>query len=252
MGSGSTRGPVDIGGPGSRAVLGRPSCRSASIGASESGPARAIELVPRSQLGRASADQGTSRATGGDQLPDDLAVGAQLGRVPRGCCIFSPEGRLSRCVEAAFSKRRHEKVVVASKASHAVVRREHGCHQAGEAFLVGALDRRLDELPPEAFPLMGVFDDEGEFRVGEVEPLPPSDTVNRPGIVGVDDDERSATVIIHGAEVLRLGGTKLWLHRCEAQVMGFLTASVVKLDQRGFIRGRYRSQCPRHGYVEFV
>ena len=45
----------------------------------------------------------------------------------------------------------------------------------------------------EALPLIGVFDDEGEFRVGEVEPLPPSDTVNRPRIVRGDDDECSAT-----------------------------------------------------------
>jgi hypothetical protein len=44
-----------------------------------------------------------------------------------------------------------------------------------------------------------------------------------------------------------LGGTKLWLRPAETQVLSFLAASVVKLDQRGFIRGRYRPQCPVPG-----
>ena len=122
--------------------------------------------------------------------------------------------------------------------SHAVVRREHVCHQTREAFLVGALDRRLDKLASKALSLMRVFDDESEFRVSLREPLPASYAVNPPGIVRIGDNECAARMIIHAAEVMRLGGTKLWLRRCEPKVVSFLTALVVELDQLGFVRGR--------------
>ena len=57
-------------------------------------------------------------------------------------------------------------------------------------------------------------------------------------------------MIIHGAEVMRIGGTKVWLRPCETQALGFLAASVVKLDQRGFIHGRYRPQFPLTGVAD--
>jgi hypothetical protein len=96
-------------------------------------------------------------------------------------------------------------------------------------------------------PLIGVFDDEGDFRVSLRDPLPATDAVNRRGIVTVDDDKCGARMIIHVAEVMRLGGAELGLRRRETQVMSFRTASIVELDERGFVRGRYRSQRPCHG-----
>ena len=101
-------------------------------------------------------------------------------------------------------------------------------------------------------PLIGIFDDEGEFGFPGADALPPSNTMNSRRIVRFDDDERATTVIIDAAEVVRLDGTKLWLSGGEPQLPRFLAASVVKLDQRGFIRGQDRSQCAVHGYSEFV
>jgi len=46
-----------------------------------------------------------------------------------------------------------------------------------------ACDRHVDELASEALSLMGVLDDEGDFRLRAVDPLPPPDTVNVVGIV---------------------------------------------------------------------
>jgi hypothetical protein len=170
----------------------------------------------------------------------------------------SPTGARSGLVVDAsapilcYSQLRDDEVVVAGKPSHAVVRREHVRDETREPFVARALDCRDDERPSETLPLIRVFDDEGEFGFPETDALPPSDTVNRAGIIRFNDDERSAAMIIHAAQTVRLGGTKLWLRCCEPQVTGCLAASVVKLDQRGLIRGRYRSQRAVHAYPECV